>query len=210
MWIVSENSKSLKSPSTATSAFGSAARIESTKSFTICACWWRCSSEPRVGGDDAVVDRTAVVLDLLDSDQVGRPEVGHDEAGERVELGRPVARVEVLDVERRDRNLGEPWGGRRLPLLPAIDAADGDRDLEEEVAEVVVDDADERTAVAVADVQLRHGDDRIVRDEPLGVAVVRPQQEPAASRPDVRVCAAVADDGRLTERVRGTDRDRVV
>src|SRR5439155_21677888 len=99
-----------------------------------------------------------------------------------------------------------PWGGRRLPLLPAIDAADGDCDLEEEVTEVVVDHADERTAVAVADVQLRHGDDRIVRHDALGVAVVRPEQEPAASRPQARVRAAVADDGRLADRVPPPDR----
>ena len=42
--VVSENSKSLMSPSTATLALRSAARMSSTKSFTIAACWWRCTS----------------------------------------------------------------------------------------------------------------------------------------------------------------------
>ena len=38
------------SPSTTTSAFLSAARIWSTKSFTTCACWWRCVSVGLDGG----------------------------------------------------------------------------------------------------------------------------------------------------------------
>ena len=38
------------SPSTMTRAFLNAARISSTKSFTTCACWWRCTSVDRAGG----------------------------------------------------------------------------------------------------------------------------------------------------------------
>ena len=47
---VSDHSKSFRSPSTTTFAFGSSARIDATKSWTICACWCRCTSELRVGG----------------------------------------------------------------------------------------------------------------------------------------------------------------
>src|ERR671919_717243 len=50
MSTVSENSKSLMSPSTTTFAFGSAARITSTKSFTTCACWCRATSVCLTGG----------------------------------------------------------------------------------------------------------------------------------------------------------------
>ncbi|NJL09576.1 MAG: hypothetical protein HC908_03395 [Calothrix sp. SM1_7_51] len=46
----SENSKSFKSPTTAIFAFGSTAKILSTKSFTACACCLRCASEVKVGG----------------------------------------------------------------------------------------------------------------------------------------------------------------
>src|SRR5262249_31367059 len=47
---VSENSKSLRSPSTTTSALGSAARIFATKSWTTCACWCRCAAVTWIGG----------------------------------------------------------------------------------------------------------------------------------------------------------------
>ena len=97
-------------------------------------------SSVMVGGDDAVVGRAVVVLDLLERDDVGRAEVVDDQAGEPVELRLRVARVEVLDVERRDRELVRRRGA-------SVDLAARCRRthrrqrgrLEHEVAEVVVE-----------------------------------------------------------------------
>ena len=61
--------------------------------------------ERRGGIDDAVVGGAVVVLDLLEREDVRRAQVVDDQAGERLELRRGVARVEVLDVERADREL---------------------------------------------------------------------------------------------------------
>ena len=47
-----------------------------------------------------------VVLHLLDADDVGRPEVVHDQLGEVVVLGLWIGAGEVLDVEGRHRH---PW-----------------------------------------------------------------------------------------------------
>ena len=47
---VSENSKSLMSPSTTIFAFRSASSSSSTNEFTIAACWCRCTSLLRIGG----------------------------------------------------------------------------------------------------------------------------------------------------------------
>src|SRR5207247_8810141 len=67
-----------------------------------------------VRGDRTVVGRPAVVLDLLDRDQVRRREVRDDHAGEPVELALRVGRRQVLHVERGGREL--PGAGRRGDL----------------------------------------------------------------------------------------------
>src|SRR6266511_3548375 len=80
------------------------------------------------------------------------------------------------------------------PAIRSVDAGDGVRDLDGEVAEVVVHDADDRPGVVVADVQARHWDDRVVGDHALRVGVVRAQQEAAAHRAEAGVGPVVADD----------------
>src|SRR5215207_6293436 len=55
-----------------------------------------------------VVLRPVVVLNLLDGDDVGRPQVIDDDLGQPPELLVVVAGVEVLDVEGRDGELVAP------------------------------------------------------------------------------------------------------
>ena len=118
---------------------------------------------------------------------------------ERVDLDLRVAGVEVLEVECRDRQLIRIRRIGGFALESVVDPIDAVRDLEEEVAEVVVDDTHKRTAVAVADVGARHGDDRVVGDKPFGVGVVRPEEETSTSRANARVGPVVPDDRRLAE-----------
>ena len=58
-----------------------------------------------VGGDDAVVGRAVVVLHLLDRDDVGLGEIGHQVGREPLELRVGIARSQVLDVVGRHREL---------------------------------------------------------------------------------------------------------
>ena len=88
----------------------------------------------------------------------GDREVVDDQAGEVVELRGGSPRVEVLDVEGRDGELvragggATPRGGGRRRTRPA-----GRCDLQLEVAEAVVENADGRAGEAVADVRRRAG-----------------------------------------------------
>src|SRR5262249_6231581 len=62
-------------------------------------------AEGLVGGHRAVVGGAAVVLDLLQGQQVGGGQVVHDDGGQPVELGLRVGRRQVLHVERGHRDL---------------------------------------------------------------------------------------------------------
>ncbi len=70
--------------------------------------------------DGPVVGGAVVVLDLLDGDQVGRAQVVDDHVGERRELRRRIARVQVLDVERGRAQLAHAGVGRRLARESAV------------------------------------------------------------------------------------------
>ena len=98
----------------------------------------------------------------------------------------------------------------RLEREVPVDAGDRLRHLDEEVAEVVVNDADDRTTVVVPYVHGRHGHDGIVRDDALRVAVVRTEKQPATRGAQARVRAVVADDRGLAESIRWPDSDGVV
>ena len=131
----------------------------------------RCDElvERLVRVDDAVVGRAVVVLHLLAADDVGRLEVVHEDRGQPVELRLRVGRVEVLEVEGADRDLVQAGGRRALGGDAVVDRADRVRHLEEEVAEVVVQHADERPVVVVADVHHRQRHEGVVRDDPAPV-----------------------------------------
>ena len=62
----------------------------------------------------------------------------------------------------------------------------------------------------VPDVQLWHGHDHVVRDQPLRIPVVRSKQDPAACGPHRCVSAVITDDRSLAEGVRRTDSDGIV
>src|SRR5439155_20398561 len=64
--------------------------------------------------DDAVVGRPGVVLHLFAAEDVGRLEVVHQDRREPIELRLRIGRVEVLEVERPDRDLVQARGGRAL------------------------------------------------------------------------------------------------
>ena len=133
-----------------------------------------------------------VVLDLLDPDQIGRAEVV-DDLGREPRQRRRVARVEVLDIEGRDRDL---LVARRLGRLRADRAREERRHVERldlVVRERVVERADDRAEDARPDVHHGHrprrprrdlvAQDLVVDRKPLRVEVgVAGRGEDAASR----------------------------
>src|SRR5205814_8793846 len=103
--------------------------------------------------DDAVVSSSIVVLDLLDRDEVRGLHVVYDQCSERVELRRTVARIEVLHVERRDRELVHGRKRRRLLCKETRDARGSLGQLDHEETEVVVDDPGNESSEVIADVE---------------------------------------------------------
>src|SRR5205823_448991 len=172
----------------------------------------------QVRGDHAIVRGTGVVLDLLHGDDPGRAQVVHDESGQRAELRVRIARGEVLNVERRDGEVGEARGAGGLGRGPGRDEGRERGQLGHEVPEAVVDDADERAGETVPDADAgREGaeprglQDLVVDDDPLGIGIgVAPVADPATRRARPGAGAAVGQDGDFVERVRRTDDDGVV
>ena len=168
------------------------------------------------GVDGGGVRRSVVVLDLLDRDEVRGAQVCHHEAGERVELGLRIAGVEVLDVEGGDRELRCARRARGLFGEAAGHGRRRRRQLDHEVAEVVVEHTDDGPRETIADVH--RGDraatqlqDLVVEDDPLGVPVaVAGVADPAPAGPRTRPRAVVGEDRDLVERVARSDDDRVV
>src|SRR5439155_27142323 len=93
------------------------------------------------GINGAVVGRAVVVLDFLDGDEVGRLHVVDNERREVVELRGAVARIEVLHVERGDRQFINGRDDGDLFCERAGNTNGGLRELDHEEAEVVIDDA---------------------------------------------------------------------
>ncbi len=71
----------------------------------------------RCGRGRQIVGGAVVVLNLLQRQDVRRLEVGHDLLRQRVELGRAVGGIEVLDVVVGDRRAG--WRCRRACVTSA-------------------------------------------------------------------------------------------
>ncbi len=93
----------------------------------------------------------------------------------------------------------------------AVADAGGSRRLQElEVAEVVVEDADDRRGVFVADVQDRHRGDRVIDLDPLRVEVAGSDDDAAAVGANGRVRPVVRKNPALAVPIRGADDDRVV
>ena len=133
--------------------------------------------------------------------------IGPREGGE---LRRRVAWIEVLDVERRHRELvlrGAVVTSRASPPRPATSSS---VDLELEVPEAVVDDGD-RPAPVNPSPTLTGGVGRsdVVEDHPLGIEVVRPDDDASAPVPDA-AHAVVAEHRDLAEVVSRADGDGVV
>ena len=121
-----------------------------------------------------------------------------------------VARVEVLDVVGRHRQLTRL---RRHGDLPVQAACHGDGRLKRqqlEVAEVVREDAHRGARDTVADVQYRQRGQDVVELDALGIEVGRRDDDAAAVRPRGCARAAVAEHPRLGEAVRRADHSRVV
>ena len=154
----------------------------------------------RRGVDGAVVGRAAVVLDLLDGDDVGAAQVGDDLAGEPVELALLIARRQVFDVEGGHGQLARVLPSRHLALEPAV--LDG-RDLRREQLEVgegVVERPGDEPRQPVADVGVgeRAARQEHVVDEDshrIGL-VVAAVDDTTGGRPG-RLDAGPGDDGDL-------------
>ncbi len=160
---------------------------------------------------DPIVRRPVVVLDLLEREQVRRAHVVDDEGRELLELRIGIARIEVLDVERADRDHVRVRVDRGDFAGEAVAGAGGRRRLQElEVAEVVVEDADDRRGVFVADVQDRHRGDRVIDLDPLRVEVAGSDDDAAAVGANARVRPVVRKNPALAIPIRGADDDCVV
>ena len=119
---------------------------------------------------------------------------------------------EILDVERGDRELGACLRACTSRCQPAVDARESGRELELEVAEVVVEHADRGRREAVADVRVgcRVQEDVVLELDPLGIEVGRADHDALADRADAGSRAVVGEHPELAEAVRRADDDGVV
>src|SRR5262249_54072057 len=137
---------------------------------------------------DAVVGRSAVVLDLLQREDVRRTQVVHDDLRRRRDA-RVAGGREIFDVEVGDRQPARAAGeGRDLFQQPARRDRRRHRYLEFVVAERIVhhadDGADETIAYLDGGRQGRPPGQQVVEDDALGieVRVVLADENPAARR----------------------------
>ncbi len=166
-----------------------------------------------VGGDHRTVGGPVVVLDLLDADDPRRGQVGHDLAGQAVELALRVGRVQVLDVERGNRDLARARPRGALRGQPAVHPGDRAGQQQVEVGKRVVEHTGRGAGEVVAHVHPggnRAGEDGVVDHQPLRVSVGLAQHDAAAVGAHRRVRAVVTEHRDLVVAVAGADRDRVV
>lgn len=166
-----------------------------------------------ISRDGAVVGGTAVVLDLLDREDVRAAQVVHDLAGEAGELLVGILRCKVLDVEGGHGQLAVVrLGDGRLARQTARRVRRHGRQFDLEVGEAVVHDAGAQTRKGVSHTGFRHlvsTDDQVVELQAHGVRPVVAAVDDAVELAADRLDFAAGYHGDLAERGRRTDNLRV-